>query len=720
MIEDKELREIFRQESDEHLQHLGDILLRLESEPENKALVEEVFREAHSLKGAARMINLTKIENLAHHVEDILGSSLKGETTLTPALFDTLHHALDVIKGLVMEAVSGEGGGGHISDIIDRLKSGSRTSKKTVADAAPPEYENLGLPVNYTPLTGLDTFRIESIRIETKKLDELLTLVGELNVTRSRTLHRLSEIKEAMSLWDTISRRISDDDQELSGRMGNILNLLKNGIFEDSSKLDLVCGDLEEKISATRLLPMNTLFNLFPRMLREIAREREMEVSLIMEGEDTRVDKRIIEEMKDPLMHLIRNALDHGMEDGEKRVSLGKPANGTIRLTASQNGESVILEISDDGRGMDAESIRQTALKTKLEKKEALEAMNHDEIMNLVFRPGFSTSSFVSDLSGRGVGLDVVKTNVDRLKGNIRVLSIPGQGTTFRIQLPVTLATLRVMIAAIGDLKYGVPLEQIEQTIMIGRTDIFKVEGKETVNIAGSPVSVVRLFDVLGLNLQRSRRAGNRKPSSEAIPCVVISSGGHRLGLLVDEMVDEQEVVLKPQSKILKRVRNISGATILGTGEICMILSPGDIIKTVRRSEPGGFSEGTEAENDVMKKSVLAAEDSLTTRTQMKRILEGAGYEVVTAVDGLDAYNKLGTRNFNALVTDVLMPNMDGLTLTAKVRQEKKYSEMPIILVTSLALDEDRKKGVEAGANAYITKPGFDQKTFLDTLRRLI
>ncbi|MFA6009306.1 MAG: hybrid sensor histidine kinase/response regulator [Desulfobacteraceae bacterium] len=668
------------------------------------------------------MINLTKIENLSHHIEDILGASLKGETSLTPALFDTLYHTLDVIKTMTEEAVREDEKEPVDSGLAERPESSEETMHTKLEDGMEKD-ANAGSGIEVqaaSGATGAGTdFHIESIRVETKKLDDLMTLVGELNVTRSRTIHRLTEMEESLALWDKLVRK-AGEEVELSGRMGDLLNRLKNGIFEDSSKLDLVCGELDEKIRATRLLPMDTLFKLFPRMVRDLAKERGMKVNLVMEGGDTRVDKRIIEEMKDPLTHLIRNAIDHGMEAPDVREKNGRNEAGIIRLRASQSGDAVWIEVSDDGKGMDSKSIRQAALKMKLDRKEAIEAMSHDEVLNFVFLPGLSTSSFVSDLSGRGVGLDVVKSNVERLKGTVNIRSLPGKGTTFMIQLPVTMATLRVMISAVGDLKYGLPIEYIDQTFMLSKTDLFKIEGRETVRLDGLPVSVVRLFDLLELPLYRSKRAGARKSLSDKVPCVVVSAGGHKIGLLVDEMVDEREVVLKPQSKILKKVRNVSGTTILGTGEICMILAPHDIIKSVRKRERSVVQELPDSDTEKRKKTVLAAEDSLTIRTQMKRIIEGAGYDVITAVDGMDAYSKLGTRDFDALVTDILMPNMDGLTLTAKIREDRKYSEMPIILVTSLALDEDRKRGVEAGANAYITKPGFDQKVFLDTLKRLV
>ncbi|HEY9806740.1 MAG TPA: response regulator, partial [Candidatus Obscuribacterales bacterium] len=374
---------------------------------------------------------------------------------------------------------------------------------------------------------------------------------------------------------------------------------------------------------------------------------------------------------------------------------------------------------SDDGRGLDVESIKQTALKREVVREADLAAMTPSQIQSLIFAPGFSTRNFVTEISGRGVGLDVVRTNVERLKGTIQVESQLGQGCTFRVQMGTTLATAHVLIVEVQGRAYAIPVEAVDTTLLVQPHEIFAIEGRETIILADQPVSIVALDDLLELKSSQSGRATQSGLNSKLLPCIVLKIGSDRLGLLVDTLLDEQDVVLKPQSKLLKRVRNVSGATILGTGEVCMVLNPHDLIKSVRQrattTAPKVFVEAQSA-----KQAILLVEDSITIRTQEKRILEGAGYEVVTAVDGLDGFNKLRTREFDAVVSDVQMPNLDGLGLAAKIRQHKEYSELPIILVTSLATDEDKRRGAEAGANAYITKGTFDQKVLLDTLRRLV
>jgi len=366
--------------------------------------------------------------------------------------------------------------------------------------------------------------------------------------------------------------------------------------------------------------------------------------------------------------------------------------------------------------------------------------MTENQIQSLIFYPGFSTRKFVTEVSGRGVGLDVVRTNVEALKGSIKVESLPGKGCTFRLQLSTSLATANVLIVAVEGIAYALQVEFVETAKMVAKSDIFVIEGRETILSDSQPLSVARLADLLELKERTWRwdngdwgketwREVNRNiegksagANSPKIPCIVLKVGEERLGLFVDALIDEQDVVIKPQSRLLKRVRNVSGATILGTGEVCMLLNPHDLIESVRKQvlSRSVSSSRSRVETASRKQVILLAEDSIATRTQEKRILEGAGYEVVTAVDGLDAFNKLKTRYFDAVISDVQMPNLDGLALTAKIRQLKEYSELPIILVTSLASDEDRKRGADAGANAYIPKGTFNQDVLVETLKRLV
>jgi two-component system, chemotaxis family, sensor kinase CheA len=815
MIEDKELRDLFKAESEEHLQHLDEGLLSLEKHPNAQATLEDVFREVHSLKGSARMLGVSDVEAIAHRFEDILGAAKRGETVLSPETIDWLYRGLDAIRKLVQEAVTGEPSGVQVLSVLAQLSvEGPDAPPKapTPADvsqlparseASSRETEGLSVgadgqllpmvsPTSDAPVAfGLPAaarvpepretreqgesredvfsqpggedgqaqpqrYRIETIRVDPQKLDALMTEAGELTVIKIRIARRLADIEEIVSLWEEWNREVFADHlvrgevriepgrngghslersdvksllafyergSERLERLGALLNRFRTVAYEDTARLDYVANELEDGIRTIRLLPLSTMFNLFPRMVRDLAREQSKGVQLVIEGGETTADKRILEEMKDPLMHLIRNAIDHGVETPQERERGGKPPTASIHLRAHQTATSIVIEVSDDGRGLDIETIKRTALRRRIYHEEELAAMTPAQIQSLIFVSGFSTSSLVTDVSGRGIGLDVVRTNVERLKGTIQVESSPGAKCVFRIQLPITLATGRVLIVSVAGNIYALPVEFVQTMCQVSRRAIFSIEGRETIVLDGQPVSVARLADLLELPTSIEDRSAGieaRDPqASKALPCVILALDDERLGLFVDELLDEREVVLKPLSPILKRVRNVSGATILETGDVCMVLNPHDLLKTVRkRAAP--LAPERAIEEVERKRIILLVEDSITTRTQEKRILESGGYDVVTAVDGVDALNTLRSRAFDAVVADIQMPNMDGLTLTAKIREDKHYQELPVILVTSLATEEDKRRGIEVGANAYLTKPTFDQKVLLDTLRRLV
>jgi two-component system chemotaxis sensor kinase CheA len=754
MIEDSEMRELFRIESGEHLQRLDEGLLLLEKDPKNRTVLEEVLREAHSLKGAAHMIGLSDIETVSHRFEDILGGPNRNKIVLPPELIDGMYRSLDAIRKLAEEAITGVPSGVIVSDVLSWLQSnagcGVRNAEteqsKIQNQKSKIEDSELRIP-NAEGATGnaelkkdekqseiqnpQSEFRIETIRVDTRKLDVLMTHAGELTVAKLRIARLLTDIEEMIEQWGQLHSGIagyclrSSDLKSKVEQFSGFLERLKSSVYDNSSRLEYVAGELEDGVRAIRLLPLSTIFNLFPPMVRNLSRERSREAQLIIEGGETTADKRIIEEMKDPLMHIIRNAVDHGIEPPEERERNGKPRTGTIILRSYQTASNIVIEVKDDGRGLDIEAIRRSARKQKLWREDELDAMSPEQIQSLIFVSGLSTSSFVSDVSGRGVGLDVVRANVEHLKGNVTVDSMPGAGCTIQVKLLTTLATARVLIIMAGGVKYALPVEYVLRSYPVRKSELFTIEGREAIVFEDKALSVERLSDLL--HIRRTdfvMKNGRAEPDvthrgDEMVPCIIVAVGEEKLGLLIDELLDEQEIVLKPQSVLLKHVRDISGTTILGTGEVCMVLNPHDLIKSVRK-QVVQTAEETKAEPTERKKTILMAEDSLTTRTQIKRILEGAGYEVVAAVDGIDAFSKLGTRPFDALVSDILMPNMDGLTLTAKVRQDKKYKELPIILVTSLASEDDRRKGLEAGANAYITKPAFDQEVLIDTLRRFV
>ncbi len=801
MIEDDELREVFQTASEEHLQNLDDGFLYLEKNPEDLNKLEELLREAHSLKGDAGMLGVKNIATLAHQIENLLGAINQKRVIFSSEVSDCLFQALDALRKLVQEASTGEPSGVktfqvmasliaaegqssletqpandtpvseqqtlEVSEIIEvetikpsPEKPPQFSSEEPVShlnsypeEGINPSVSSLSSPVNSSP-TNDDkvTFdgnahRIETIRVSTRQLDALMTQTGELTVTKIRIVHRLSEVEALTLLWEEWSRDafvnrfvLNDLENQSTNthktieqlhnyynrasqhleKLGALINQLRGSLYEDTARLELISNELEDDIRTLRLLPLSTIFNRFSRMVRDLARQQNKQVELIIEGGETRADKRILEEMKDPLMHLLRNAVDHGIESSEERQQYGKSPVAQICLRGYQTATSVIIEVSDDGRGINPEQVKKTALKRGIYPPEELETMTSKQLQSLIFFPGFTTRTLVTEISGRGVGMDVVRNNVEQLKGSIELESVPTKGSTFRMRLGTALATTHVLIVGVQSISYGIPVEFVRTTRLVSPSELFTIEGRDTIIFEEQPLSVAQLSELL--ELESSQKEMN---ASTTFPCIVLKVGEEKLGVFVDALIDEQDVVLKSQSQLLKRVRNISGATILGTGEVCMILNALDLIKSARKhlnsSRTSVKIEGKTHQDSLKQKSViLLVEDSIATRTQEKRILEAAGYEVITAVDGLDGFNKLKTRPIDAVISDVQMPNLDGLSLTAKIRENQDYNELPIILVTSLASDEDKRRGAEAGANAYITKSSFNQQVLLETLKRLI
>ncbi|MEO5358162.1 MAG: hybrid sensor histidine kinase/response regulator [Nitrospirae bacterium YQR-1] len=808
MIEDQELREIFKAETEEHLQKLEEGLLQLEQTPDKPGLLEELFRESHSLKGSARLMGVDKIELVSHTLEDMLSKAKRGATKLSTSSVNSIYKCLDIIKALLHEALTGETTNINILQIIEELKgekiggtseikpaagapvvqsrepeiqanetaaavaiaavsqpaSGSTDTEHkeissqvkepskpvapayvkepnvTADDKTPPsegDSEQTKMDVEAQQAEGtvlwLDEGKrtIDTIRVDASKLDSLIVHVGELVVIKNRINQRISDIAETVAMWDSVILRElragNGSNPAHKAQFANNLEVfhkflsnLKNSLQEDGSRISFVAQQLDHGAHELMLIPLSTVFNPFKRMMRDLANEKAKEINFVIEGGETRAEKRIIEEIKDPLMHMLRNSTDHAIETPEVRTALGKNKCGLILLKAYKESTNIVIEVFDDGQGLNTERIKETAIKNKLIGREVLDKMSTPEIHKLIFLPGFSTNRIVTDISGRGIGMDVVKTALERLKGGIEVESVPNEGCKMTMRIPVNISTTRVFLVRARNRTYALPIELVMTTFMLTLSDIYNLEGHKTITFAGNPVSVLYITDILEVSEQGDSGKTLRADSlAQRLPCIMFKADEQFFGVLVDVLVDEQEIVVKSYGGILKRVRNVLGSTILGSGEVCMVLNPHDILKTIKSK---GFTSTSlqQAETAARQHSVLMAEDSITTRTQMKRILEGAGYAVTACVDGLDCLNKLKTSEFDAVVSDVQMPNMDGLTLTENIRMDAKYKELPVILVTTLSSEEDMKRGIEVGANAYITKPAFDKQVFLETLKRLI
>ena len=794
IIEDDELRELYKASSSEHLQKLETELMLLEKNPDDTKALEEFLREAHTLKGDSRMLGLSDIEMLVHQLEDCVEGIKAGKGEITPQLCDRLYQGIDAVNQLSHQAITGEEVKVNTFEILALLmgaESPSLSELNTVEDEddlfdEEPSSEaslfddeddfldnqnhnkssllddNGDLFDNETNLipdtasisigkeletpqpqlvkttASVKDYQIDTIRVEPKKLDTLMTQASELTVTKLRISQQVNKIDQMEILWEEWNKEqyqnssfldhiesslppekfhllqyfFSNTQQRLES-LGNLVSNLKTRATEDITSLGIISDRLESGIQDLRQLPLSTVFNLFPRMVRDLARQQGKEINLIIEGGETKADKRILEEIKDPLLHLLRNAIDHGVETPTERASLGKPTTATILLRGYQSGNSIGIEISDDGRGLNLDSIKSTALRRKVRTEAELAAMNEEEIQSLIFAPGFSTRTEITELSGRGVGLDVVRANVERLKGLIKVTSTPGNGCKFQVRLNTSLAVTKVLIVDINQTFYAIPVEFIETMITISPQDILAIEGSQTINFAGQPISIAWLANLLQLPLSE-----NKPKNNHHLACIILQIDSDRFGVIVDALIDRQDVVLKPQSKLLKRIPNITGATILGSGEVCMILNPIDLLHSLKKGTWQDVSRRVEQAET--KNKLLLVEDSIIIRTQMQRLLKGAGYEVTIAVDGLEGFEKIQQEHFDVVVSDVEMPNMNGLELTAKIRQHSQYAHLPIILVTTLASPEDKQRGSEAGANAYLTKGDFEQKLLLNTIDRLI
>jgi two-component system chemotaxis sensor kinase CheA len=773
----RQLRATFKVEAEEHIQAMNRVLLALEKNPDGEDRVdflEEIFREAHSLKGAAGAADFGEVEATGHRLESVFGAAKAEEIELTADLCDVLYDSIDAVSIIIEAALEDRPHGLDLPDLYARLeaaeegrvipraesrepslpaeeapqvKAGQAPAKEGLATTIPetegPEPQSAPTPKITHHASRITPGTEETIRVATTKLDALMTQAGELLVAGLKIDQRLQEVegashsieewnREWLKIRAAYSHLLHDDGHEEIQPLLKFLDLnqerlktlatqvgdLWRDFSSDALHLSRVTTDMGEGVMKLRMLPVSTVFDAFPRMVRDLAREKGKEVELQIEGAETELDRKVLEEIKDPLIHLLRNGVDHGIEAPEERVKAGKPRQGTITMAAFQKGSNIVIEVTDDGAGIRVEKVKKAALKARLIGPEDMETMSDDEAMQLIFASGLSTSAIVTGTSGRGVGMDVVRKNVETLQGHVDVDSTLGQGTQVTLTLPLTLATTQELLVQVKDQIYGIPISAVERILRINPQDIAAVEGKEAILVDNDPVSLVRLSDVLELPQQEEKVSHDEK-----MPVIILGAGRKRIAFLVDGVVGQQESVVKSLGKQLSRVRNVAGVTILGTGQVIMTLNPADLIKSARGTE-GRTTIATRVTQARVEKAerptILVVDDSLTTLTLEKNILETSGYEVKVATDGVEALSILQSDNCDLVVSDILMPRMDGFELTTLVRGDHKLKEIPVILVTSLESREDKERGIEVGADAYIVKSTFDQEGLLQTVEQLI
>jgi two-component system chemotaxis sensor kinase CheA len=485
---------------------------------------------------------------------------------------------------------------------------------------------------------------------------------------------------------------------------------------EDSTRLSAVTGRLHDQIRRTRMLPLNTLFTPLRLQVREMARATEKQVVLVLDDGGAEADRQVLTHLREVLLHLLRNAVDHGIESPEARVTAGKPAEGRIALRAEISGEHLTLRIADDGAGLDLHQIKQRALSGGLLSEAEIERMSEADLADLIFATGFTTRQAVSTLSGRGVGLDIVRAQVERMRGRVSVQTTAGAGCEFTVIVPLSLTSSNSLLIRAGAVAYALPLDAVQQIVMVGPHDIHTLEGRSVLVLAGRPIPLVHLCDALGEG-QPAERAGERDLA------LLLGSGERQAACMVDAVLGEQELMLQRLPAPLQPVRLIAGATILADGSVVPILDTADLLRAALGARRSILAASIEAAPRQIR-TVLVVDDSITTRTLEKNILEAAGYRVRLATDGLEALQLLEQLSADGgcdlLLSDVDMPRLNGFELTSAVRADPRFRHLPVVLVTSLDTPADRERGIAAGADSYIVKRAFDQRTLIETIAQLI
>ncbi len=779
----KRLMVIFKIEADEHLNIIGKGLIDLEKKPNNDEIIENIYRSAHSLKGASRAVNLIDIERICQSLESCF-SLIKNKSLKTQSKhFDLFHNALKLIEKSLTETEEkpSEETINNILSLLNNIEnideveivySKSIISEPTENDSViqknndniTNKFDNQNTSLedtqNLAKIESVNQEIVESsskqkngdtIRLSIKKLDNLSILAEESIQIKLSINHIISglnslstDIKPLMKEWsefsmltsnlkqsiyrqpidnyniiteniDNIEQNINDYTKQLNA-FENKINSQLNKARQENISLSSILDNFTDEITQVLMIPFSNLLDSFPLLVRDLAKDMDKEVDLEIFGSEIEIDRRIIEKLKDPLIHIIRNCVDHGIEKPELRINNNKTSNGNININIQQvDGNYIQVRISDDGQGIDRKKILSIAESKKLISQSDIPKLNDQQILNLIFNSGFSSSSIITDISGRGLGLAIVKEKVDQLGGKVNVESIEGQGTVFMLSIPSKVAKYKGVLLETGNKKFIVAISNIIEIVQVFVNKIKKIENRETIQYDDTIVPLVNPNEILKID---NNQLMNEKP---VLTVVIVESLDRRIGIIVDKVYHEQDVLFKKLNYPLKNIRNISGVCVLGSGNVVPVLNIQDVIKTAHQKGSSIFGK---TDKIVSKKdeqhSILVAEDSITSRMFLKNILESAGYYVKTTVDGKEALTELLENKYDIMVSDIEMPRMNGFELTENIRKNKKIKTIPVILVTSLSSQHHKEKGIEVGADAYITKSSFEQSNLLEIIQRFL
>lgn len=758
-----EFLEVFRPEADEHLTTIASGLREMVINPGDKTTLQDVRRAVHTLKGAAGVIGLMTVNSLAHRMEDLLDGAWDGSVTLDGEHQQLLFATADVLTDLICDPSRHQAALARRRELIRQYdgKPETAASQSPVATVAVP-----GASIDLTEMNTEPAARQEPrpdtsryVRVPIERLDEMVRLVSELVVSRSTFeqhldsyRHDVDELRLSLSRMQRLNHRFDSDFQiqALFGGKGpqrgngaasdkraefdtlefdryTDLHLVSRDLGETTSdisvgvsqlshiagdfesyvnRLGRLTSDVQDRLMRMRMVPVANLATRLHRTVRVTADRLGKPVNLILEGEDIETDKTSLEELAGPLEHLLRNAIDHGIEPEAVRLAVGKSSAGNVTVRALYAGTQVVLEVSDDGRGVEVEAVRRRAVAAGLISESDSEKLDENEIFDLLFEPGFSTATEVTEISGRGVGLDVVRAAVQKLKGTVKVTSTRGVGTTFQLRLPMSLAILRVlMVKARGEV-YAVPLANVSRILRLESGQLERMGNRQILRLDGQVMPAIRLAEVLGAKTEEAEELNPRQP------VLIVDVGGERAAILVDELLLAREVVVKTLGSLVRKVRGVTGATILGDGGIVLIVNTSELFEAQRTGHGSGRTTALRRGRQIRQLGydVLVVDDSVSVRRVLTNLFQHQGWRPVAARDGMEALEVLQSgRKIDVVLLDMEMPRMDGYELLTLLRGQAQFAGLPVIMLTSRAADKHRQKAFELGATEFLVKPYQDE-----------
>lgn len=690
-----ELLATFVEELEIHVAALNHDMLALERAEADGGdageLLHSLFRTTHTIKGSSRAAGAAGIEQASHRIEDVLTLLREKQLPLSPRLFELLFAVTDAIADVGERLRRAEDpAAGPLERVVTELSelAGARLVEGgSLAPSAPQP----------APVAAQMT---TAVRIGTEKLDDLVAGIGELSVLQARLAERENELEHLRTL-------ALDADRD--GRLARIADRLLSTFRDDRRKLGAAVAALDADIKRVRMVPFFEGCSGLDRAVRDLAAAGGKQVDLVIGGGDVEIDRAVLEGLRDPLLHLVRNAVDHAIELPEERSACGKPARGRIVVTAELRGAAMAVTVEDDGRGIDLDAVRAQLRRRKLPEPTRLE-----DLARCIFSPGLSTARLITDVSGRGVGLDVVKKRIESMRGTIELSFRAGEGMRISLVVPLTLTTIRGLLVRAGGQTFVIPGTSVRELLRTPLESARSLSGVETLVVRGEAIPFVSLASAVG-------RPGTPVLTGGKVSVVVVTAEGCDVALAVDELLDEREVVVKSLGPRLRSARYVSGATVLPSGRLALILGMGDVVERARTSEsPASLRSLGRTEQSARRARVLLVDDSVTTRALERSILEAGGYTVIVAFDGAEGWRILQEQPIDVVVSDVEMPRMDGFTLTETIRNTPRFRDLPVVLVTGRASPADRARGLDVGANAYLVKSDFDQQHLLETLAQLL